>query len=62
MTHVAEVRSAADYLLMRRSFKGLEVRPLGEPAAAPKKAVPGRSGRAAAYLDEPSASSKGLSP
>jgi diphthamide biosynthesis protein 2 len=56
---LVEVRNAADYFLMRRSFKGLEVVSPEDPPKPVEKAVLGRVGRAAAYSDEPRAASSG---
>lgn len=53
---LAEVKSAADYLQLRRSYKGLETPYTGAPEKPVIKAAPGRSGRAAHYEDEPATS------
>ena len=51
---LAEVKSAAQYLNARRSYKGLETpHHSGAEAKEASLAVPGRSGRAAHYVDEP---------
>ena len=52
---LAEIRTAADYLATRRTWRGLEARDPGAPAQAPALAVPGRAGRAAGYAGEPGA-------
>eukprot|EP00878_Enallax_costatus_P018217 GHUV01019170.1.p1 GENE.GHUV01019170.1~~GHUV01019170.1.p1 ORF type:complete len:290 (+),score=85.29 GHUV01019170.1:1008-1877(+) len=49
----AQVHSAAQYLTQLRTYKGLETPATGGEIIAAKKAVPGRSGRAAVYVDEP---------
>ena len=46
-------RSAADYLLHKRSWTGVETPLTGAAPAPVVAAVEGRSGRAAAYVDEP---------
>lgn len=53
---LAEVKSAADYLVTRRTYTGLETPFTGAAAKPVVIAVAGRSGRAAQYEDEPSAS------
>lgn len=51
---LAEVKSAAQYLHARRNYKGLETpHHSGAEAKEASLAVPGRSGRAAHYVDEP---------
>ena len=50
---LTEVRSAADYLHSRRTYRGLEAPCVGADDKPALLAVPGRSGRAAAYEDEP---------
>ena len=50
---LAEVKSAAQYLHARRSYKGLETPHTGAETKAASPAVQGRSGRAAHYADEP---------
>lgn len=51
---LAEVKSAAQYLHARRDYKGLETpHHSGAEAKEASLAVPGRSGRAAHYVDEP---------
>ena len=45
-------RTAADYLLTRRSYQGLEVPALGAEAKPAAVVQPGRSGRAAGYARE----------
>ena len=52
-----EVKSAAQYMHSRRTFTGLASPLTGAPVQPVVKAVPGRSGRAAQYDDEPSVSS-----
>ncbi|EIE23796.1 diphthamide biosynthesis protein [Coccomyxa subellipsoidea C-169] len=49
---LAEVRSAAEYLVTRRTFTGLETPFTGAAAKPVVKAIVGRSGRAAQYEDE----------
>jgi diphthamide biosynthesis protein 2 len=51
-----QVHSAAQYLQQHRTYKGLETPATGGEMLAAEKAVPGRSGRAAVYVDEPTAS------
>ncbi|KAK9905896.1 hypothetical protein WJX75_008313 [Coccomyxa subellipsoidea] len=53
---LAEVKSAAEYLVTRRTYTGLETPFTGAAAKPVVIAVAGRSGRAAQYEDEPSAS------
>ncbi|WIA28647.1 hypothetical protein OEZ86_011183 [Tetradesmus obliquus] len=50
-----QVHSAAQYLQQHRTYKGLETPATGGEILAAEAAVPGRSGRAAAYSDEPTA-------
>ncbi|BDA47727.1 probable 2-(3-amino-3-carboxypropyl)histidine synthase subunit 2 [Coccomyxa sp. Obi] len=50
---LAEVKSAAQYLAERRTFRGLETPYTGAQAKPVVKAIAGRSGRAAQYEDEP---------
>ena len=50
---LVEVSSAAQYLHSRRTWTGVESPLTGAPALPVVKAVPGRSGRAAQYRDEP---------
>lgn len=50
--HLVEARSAADYLVHKRSWKGVEAPLAGAEAKAPAAAVPGQSGRAAGYTHE----------
>jgi diphthamide biosynthesis protein 2 len=50
-----QVHSAAQYLQQHRTYKGLETPAAGGEILAAEVAVPGRSGRAAAYSDEPTA-------
>lgn len=50
-----QVHSAAQYLTQHRTYKGLETPATGGELLAAENAVPGRSGRAAVYLDEPAA-------
>ena len=50
---LTEVRSAADYLHLRRTYHGLEAPCTGAEEKAVVMAVQGRSGRAAGYADEP---------
>lgn len=50
---MAEVRLAADYLHSRRTYRGLEAPCTGAKEKPVLKAAQGRSGRAAAYADEP---------
>jgi diphthamide biosynthesis protein 2 len=52
-----QVHSAAQYLQQHRTYKGLETPATGGEILAAELAVPGRSGRAAVYVDEPTASS-----
>ena len=51
---LVEARSAADYLLLKRSWQGVEAPLVGAAPKAVEAAVEGRSGRAAGYVDEPS--------
>lgn len=46
-------QSAADYLLHKRSWTGVETPLVGAAPAPVAAAVEGRSGRAAGYVDEP---------
>jgi diphthamide biosynthesis protein 2 len=48
-----QVNSAAQYLTQRRTYKGLETPATGGAILPAAVAVVGRSGRAAAYVDEP---------
>lgn len=48
-----QVQSAAQYLTQQRTYKGLETPATGGEIKAAELAVEGRSGRAAAYADEP---------
>lgn len=48
-----QVHSAAQYLTQRRTYKGLETPATGGAILPAAVAVVGRSGRAAAYFDEP---------
>lgn len=48
-----QVHSAAQYLTQRRTYKGLETPATGAEILPASVAVAGRSGRAAAYVDEP---------
>lgn len=48
-------RSAAEYLTAARTFRGLETPATGAEIKPAELAVAGRSGRAAKYVDEPSA-------
>jgi diphthamide biosynthesis protein 2 len=50
---LVEHRSAADYLLHKRSWTGVEAPLVGAPHKAAELAAEGRSGRAAGYADEP---------
>lgn len=50
-----QVQSAAQYLQQHRSYKGLETPATGGELLPAELAVPGRSGRAAGYMDEPAA-------
>ena len=50
---LSEVRTAADYLHSRRTYRGLEAPCTGAEERPVLRAVPGRSGRAAGYADEP---------
>jgi len=54
---LVDVKSAAQYMHSRRTFMGLESPLTGAPVQPVVKAVPGRSGRAAQYSDEPRAGS-----
>jgi diphthamide biosynthesis protein 2 len=47
-----QVHSAAQYLQQHRTYKGLETPATGGEILAAELAVPGRSGRAAVYVDE----------
>ncbi len=49
------VKSAAQYLAVKRSYQGLETPLTGAEAKPAELAVAGRSGRAAAYTNEPAA-------
>lgn len=49
---LVEVKSAADYLLHKRSWQGVETPLVGAAPAAVEAAAEGRSGRAATYVDE----------
>jgi hypothetical protein len=51
-----QARSAAQYLTHHRSYRGLETPAVGAEIKLAELAVKGRSGRAAGYVDEPSAS------
>ena len=54
---LAEIKSAAQYLHARRSYRGLETpHHTGAEAKEASVAVPGRSGRAAQYTNEPDTS------
>lgn len=48
-----QVQSAAQYLTQQRSYQGLETPATGAAILPAAVAVPGRSGRAAGYEDEP---------
>lgn len=48
-----QVHSAAQYLTQRRTYKGLETPATGAEILPASVAVAGRTGRAAAYVDEP---------
>jgi diphthamide biosynthesis protein 2 len=50
-----QVRSAAQYLLQQRTYRGLETPAVGADILPAARAVEGRVGRAAGYADEPSA-------
>lgn len=50
---LVQPRSAADYLLHKRSWQGVEAPLVGAAPKAVEAAVEGRSGRAAGYADEP---------
>lgn len=50
---LVEVKSAAQYLHSVRTWTGVESPLTGAPQQPVVKAVPGRSGRAAYYGDEP---------
>ena len=50
---LAEVRSAADFMVTRRTYTGLEAPMTGAAEKPVEKAVLGRSGRAAGYQQEP---------
>ncbi len=47
-------RNAAQYLALKREYKGLETPLTGAPVIDPARVVQGRAGRAAVYEDEPS--------
>jgi diphthamide biosynthesis protein 2 len=49
------VRTAAQYLAVKRSYQGLETPLTGAEAKPAELAVAGRTGRAAVYIDEPAA-------
>lgn len=51
--HSLVPRSAADYLVHKRSWQGVEAPLAGAEPAIPAAAIAGRSGRAAGYADEP---------
>ncbi|KAL4422925.1 hypothetical protein ABPG75_009122 [Micractinium tetrahymenae] len=51
---LVQPKSAADYLLHKRSWQGVEAPLVGAATKAVEAAVEGRSGRAAGYADEPS--------
>jgi diphthamide biosynthesis protein 2 len=51
--HLVQPRSAADFFVHKRSWTGVEAPIVGAEAKAVERAVPGRSGRAAGYADEP---------
>jgi diphthamide biosynthesis protein 2 len=48
-----QVRSAAQYLVQERTYRGLETPAVGAEALPASLVVEGRSGRAAGYVDEP---------
>lgn len=48
-------KNAAEYLALKRTYRGLEAPAVGAALKAVECAVEGRSGRAAGYSDEPSA-------
>lgn len=48
-----QVHSAAQFLTQRRTYKGLETPVTGAAVLPAAVALPGRSGRAAGYVDEP---------
>lgn len=50
---LAPVGTAAEYLVQRRTWRGLETPLTGAAVLAAAPALPGRSGRAAGYADEP---------
>lgn len=50
---LVQPKSAADYLLHKRSWQGVEAPLVGAAPKAVEAAVEGRSGRAAGYADEP---------
>ncbi|KAL6767950.1 CGL150 [Auxenochlorella protothecoides x Auxenochlorella symbiontica] len=52
--HALTPASAADYLVHKRSWRGVEAPLAGAAPAVPRAAVEGRSGRAAGYQGEPS--------
>ena len=51
--HLIEARSAADYLVHKRSWKGVEAPLVGSESKEAHLAVAGQSGRAAGYAHEP---------
>lgn len=51
-THALTPASAADYLVHKRSWRGVDAPLAGAAPAAPRAAVEGRSGRAAGYREE----------
>lgn len=50
---LVQARSAADYYVHKRTYLGLETPLVGAEEKEVTKAVPGLSGRAAGYRDEP---------
>jgi len=58
-SHLAEVRSAADYLVHRRTWRGVDAPLVGSEAKGPASAVKGSSGRAAGYSHEKLADNDG---
>jgi diphthamide biosynthesis protein 2 len=50
---LVEARSAADYLLHKRTWQGVEAPLVGAAEKAVVAAAEGRTGRAAGYVDEP---------
>jgi diphthamide biosynthesis protein 2 len=50
---LVEARSAADYLLHKRTWQGVEAPLVGAAEKAVVAAAEGRSGRASGYVDEP---------